>query len=462
MKRAIFFVLALFGLLVSGRSQIKNGGININTINNEMRPVVTEDGLTMYFTVEGGPRNAYADGQDIWTSTKDSSGEWQKATRLPDFVNSQRYNGVYWCSPAGDVLLIRGKYNERTSRTERGFSTIRKGSAGWSAPVGVNVKDYGNVSRGVYNGATMATDESAIIMYFSDEKNSDMNDLWVSVYIKETGAYTSPTRIGISTEDADEISPYIATDDKTLFFSSNREGGLGSYDIWMSKRLDDTWQNWTAPVNIGAPFNTKKWDAYFSVGDSGKIGYVSTNHKHSLPSSLGGGDIAYDTLVAAFRPETRLPMQEAIAIIATTSPDTVYIYDTNYVDKIIPCDPLDTLSEAGLQTEMNKGKILFDFSSATLRSDAYRKLDVIAKLLEKTPGMKIELGGHSDAIGTGKRNLSQSQERAESAKNYLVAKGISPTRILAKGYANQNPIADNKTDAGRQLNRRVDIVVIVD
>ena len=113
-----------------------------------------------------------------------------------------------------------------------------------------------------------------------------------------------------------------------------------------------------------------------------------------------------------------------------------------------------------LKKEFNKGKILFDFGSSTLRPDAYRELDVIAKMMKNNPNMKIELGGHTDAIGIDKRNQKQSEERAKSAKSYLMAKGIEGNRIETKGYSNTKSISDNKTDAGRQLNRRVDITVI--
>jgi outer membrane protein OmpA-like peptidoglycan-associated protein len=80
--------------------------------------------------------------------------------------------------------------------------------------------------------------------------------------------------------------------------------------------------------------------------------------------------------------------------------------------------------------------------------------------MKLNPNMKVELGGHTDAIGISKRNQSQSEERATSAKSYLVAKGIESARVETKGYSNTQPVTDNKSDASRQLNRRVDIKVI--
>jgi outer membrane protein OmpA-like peptidoglycan-associated protein len=454
MKNLLLVLLAIIPFSI--KAQTKNLGPNVNSVHNDFRPVVSSDGSTLYFTVEGNPISKYKDGQDIWMSSKDEMGQWKKAERLPDYINSQRYNGVYSCSNDGRTLLVRGTYRSSDKLSPRGLSLIKRINSVWSMPIPIRIKDYDILSRGIYTGGTISTDRKVLIMYFSDEKNSDINDLWISRYDSINEEYTTPTKLKISEADYDEISPYIGPDNKTLFYSSDRPGGIGNHDIWMVKRLDDTWTNWTEPINIGKPFNTKAWDAYFSIGDNGIMGYVATNNKHSLPSTLGGADIECDTLPQFLRlqiePEiTKLPRVDTILI---------KIHDTAYITKIIPCDPLDTMSNEQLIKELNKGKILFDFGSSVLRSDAYAKLDVISKMMKNNPSMRIELSGHTDAIGVSKRNQSQSEERAESAKAYLISKGIEISRIESKGYSNTQPITDNKTDASRQLNRRVDIRVI--
>jgi outer membrane protein OmpA-like peptidoglycan-associated protein len=112
-----------------------------------------------------------------------------------------------------------------------------------------------------------------------------------------------------------------------------------------------------------------------------------------------------------------------------------------------------------LTKELKKGRILFDYGKSILRSDAFYKLDVMVAILQKNPDMQIELGGHSDSLGNAKGNMKQSIERAQSARGYLLAKGIDDSRIIVKGYGDKKPVATNKTDAGRQLNRRVEIVI---
>jgi outer membrane protein OmpA-like peptidoglycan-associated protein len=167
---------------------------------------------------------------------------------------------------------------------------------------------------------------------------------------------------------------------------------------------------------------------------------------------MGGADIAYVKLPDSLLP---LPIPPAPPVY-----DTIYITVTDTVYQNQLCDPLDALDSAQLASEYNKGRILFDFGSSVLRSDSYRQLDIIVKMMKVNPNMKIELSGHTDAIGVDKRNIAQSEERAISTKLYLMSKGIDPNRINTVGMGNKAPVAPNNTDGGRQLNRRVDMKVV--
>jgi outer membrane protein OmpA-like peptidoglycan-associated protein len=296
-----------------------------------------------------------------------------------------------------------------------------------------------------------------MVMYFTNEINGDMNDLWMSRLNDSTGEYSTPIKLSLSEDDYDEISPYIAPDGKTLYYASDREGGLGSHDIWMTRRVDDTWQNWTIPVNMGEPINSKGWEAYLSIDVFDKAAYVTKNTKYTGRGKMGGADLAYVILPDSLLP---LPVKPKVDTVYIHDTITIYVSDTITLTKTIPCDVLDTMSTEQLQKELVRYKILFDFGSSVLREDAYKKLDIVAKMMRNNPDMKIELGGHTDALGNSTRNQIQSQERAESAKSYLLSKGVPRNRIEAKGYGNKKPITNNKTDADRQINRRVDIKVL--
>jgi OOP family OmpA-OmpF porin len=100
----------------------------------------------------------------------------------------------------------------------------------------------------------------------------------------------------------------------------------------------------------------------------------------------------------------------------------------------------------------------FDFGKATIREHSFASLDQLAELL-KTKGFNLKLAGYTDSRGSAAYNLKLSEDRAEAIKTYLVAKGVDETKIQAQGHGKANPIATNKTDAGRQQNRRVEFSI---
>jgi outer membrane protein OmpA-like peptidoglycan-associated protein len=104
--------------------------------------------------------------------------------------------------------------------------------------------------------------------------------------------------------------------------------------------------------------------------------------------------------------------------------------------------------------------VFFDFSKATLRNESFGDLDRLVKTLNDSPEMKIEIGGHTDNVGTADANLTLSQNRSQSVVDYLVSKGISKNRLVAKGYGMSKPTANNASEEGRQLNRRVEITIL--
>ena len=102
----------------------------------------------------------------------------------------------------------------------------------------------------------------------------------------------------------------------------------------------------------------------------------------------------------------------------------------------------------------------FDFGKSTLRTQSYSTLDDLVDYLKRKPNERIEIGGHTDNIGSDEKNLVLSLERAKSIVAYLIAKGISNDRLVAKGYGAEEPIEDNSTEEGRQKNRRTEVKIL--
>jgi outer membrane protein OmpA-like peptidoglycan-associated protein len=102
----------------------------------------------------------------------------------------------------------------------------------------------------------------------------------------------------------------------------------------------------------------------------------------------------------------------------------------------------------------------FDFGKATLRPQSYAVLDDLIEWLNRKPDGRIEIGGHTDNVGTDAKNKVLSLERAKSVVAYLIGKGIAASRVEAKGYGADEPLEENDTEEGRQKNRRTEVKIL--
>ncbi len=325
-------VLPCAAILMTGsvlaQPQMENLGAKVNSVYHEVRPTVSADGKTLYFVVEGNPKNTHyksdKKAQDVWYSVLDDNGAWSQAVQSGAPINTQRDNAIFWVSPDGNRLLIRGAF-ENGQFTGRGLSLCTKTENGWSAPEKLNINGYSQMSKDLYTGASMSNDGKTLILYFSEEKNSYLNDIYVSRLDEDNQIWSKPRKLGgaINMTDYDEITPFLASDGVTLYFASDRPGGKGDYDIWMTRRTDDTWNNWSDPVNMGDSINSKNWDAYFSVDATGEYGYVSTTR-----NTIGGTDIARTKLSESQKPRSVVMVYGRIFNALTKEPmDAGLFYD---------------------------------------------------------------------------------------------------------------------------------------
>jgi outer membrane protein OmpA-like peptidoglycan-associated protein len=106
-----------------------------------------------------------------------------------------------------------------------------------------------------------------------------------------------------------------------------------------------------------------------------------------------------------------------------------------------------------------KQTVFFEFNKATIKPVSFALLNEVAQAMQDTPSITVEVQGHTDSIGNDAFNLKLSQRRAESVRTYLVKRGVRFERMIAKGYGESVPIADNRTAEGRAQNRRVEFVI---
>ncbi|GAB4048439.1 OmpA family protein [Spirosoma litoris] len=269
-------------------TKVENLGSQVNSEYNEINPMISPDGKTLYYARISHPNNTHGvkGSQDIWYSDLDAaSGKWGPARRMGFPLNKDEYNCAYSITPDGQTMLIKGQYNNGNYET-RGFSLSKKTANGWSPPQKMDIPNYVNMSKGQFDCGFMSADGKVLLMAFSEKKNSKEDDLYVSFRQKD-GSWTKPMELGpeVNTKFT-ETTPFLAPDGATLYFSSNREGGLGSNDIYVCKRVDKTWKHWSKPVNLGPNVNTDGYDAYYTLAASGDYAYLTT-----FKNTLGKGDI---------------------------------------------------------------------------------------------------------------------------------------------------------------------------
>jgi OmpA-OmpF porin, OOP family len=491
--------------------KIENLGFRINSVLPELRPTISADGNLLFFICQNHPENKHYhelnNSQDIWYSMRDTvTGKWTDAVHLGPPFNTAHYNAVYWISPDKNKILLRNAFINGDYFGNGVSMSVFEKDGRWSKPEMLKIKNYLKYDRGFQSGANMSHDGQTLLLYMSEEPKSYMNKIYVC-FLQPDGTWSEPKSVGkkINLPEYNQMTPYMAADGVTLYFSSDRPGGFGKNDIWMSKRLDKTWEKWSEPVNLGEPINSPDWDAFFTMDAGGEYAYLTSGYK-----SLGESDIVRVQLLEKEKPDpvvmvtgnvynakTKEPL--SASLIYETLPDgavagtglsspgdgafqMVLPYDHNYMirakaDHFFAQSEnlnLDSLIKAGFKVihkdlylvPIEVGQIVrlnnvfFDFDKWDLRPESFIELNLVLKMLNDNPAISIELGAHTDSKGSDEYNIKLSHNRAKSCVDYMISKGIDPSRVTWKGYGETVPVSTNDTDEGRQLNRRVEFKIL--
>lgn len=460
----------------------------------ETNPVVSADGNTLYITRKDCPQNIETSKDDIWYSVKDSNGNWTPVQNMGRPINNKDYNFIISISPDNNTMMLGNKYSKDGLNPDgAGVSISKKQTNGWEIPNGLDIKDLKNTNEFV--AYFLTSDNQTLLSAIENPESYGQKDLFVS-FLNNDNTWSKPKNIGnVVNTFENETNPFLASDGKTLYFSSRGHIGYGNHDLFVSKRLDDTWTNWSEPENLGNIINSTSSDLSIFLsakGDKAYIGrsqdiYEITNTVKQDPVVLVKGKV-YDaktkktlgTTIQYNNLKTNTSVGNAISDPTTGSYSIILPYGQNYsfmaekedyyaITQNIDLANLTEYKEIEVDLYLNpieKGEVIrlnnifFDSGKFELLSESFAELNQLFDLLDREKNIKIEIAGHTDDIGSDTNNMILSNNRANAVLNYLIKKGIDASRISAKGYGETKFIAPNTTDEERQQNRRVEFIII--
>lgn len=249
----------------------------INSEAMEVAPLITYDGKQLFFVRQNHPKNLGIQKlQDVWMATWDEN-KWAKPVNFGKPINTDENNAASAVSTNGKTLYLLNVYLPN-GQLKSGISTSKLKNGAWSFPKELKINDRD--PKFYSTGFTVSPNRKVLIVSAYMSNNYENSDLYVS-FLNPDSTWTKPISIGqnINTNFR-EGTPFMAADNRTLYFSSKGHLGYGDADIFMSQRLDETWTNWSEPINLGSEINTSQWDGYFSVIASGQYAYTCTETKN--------------------------------------------------------------------------------------------------------------------------------------------------------------------------------------
>ncbi len=485
---------------------------NVNSEYNDLNALLSPDGKTLYFSRQNHPENSggVKDKEDIWYSELGPDGKWTLAKNAgpalnnayPNFVNS-----VTTATPDGKaVILVLGNQYKDNGKMLSGVSISNNVGGKWTPPKALQIKnDYNYSERAQY---FLSNTQKVLLMSVDREDTKGGRDLYVS-FAQNDSIWSEPLNLGVDVNTAgDESTPFLASDDKTLYFSSNGYSGYGGSDIYITKRLDDTWTKWTEPQNMGSEINSKSDDIFFNIPSTSDYAYFSRAvtpenfdiyrvktplFKNPEPiiivkgklidAKTGkpiGAKIIYERLrdgkevgVTYSDPSTgeyqiHLPGGELYGVraeakdhISGKSKHSIYAISKapgTFVDDV-KLEPIQ-VAEIQENVTITLNNIFFDFDKSVLKPESFPELNRIVTMMNEKPTMQVEIAGHTDSIGSNEYNLNLSQRRAKSVGTYLMEKGITKERISVVFFGETKLIDLTNTKAGHAKNRRVEFKIL--
>lgn len=435
----------------------------VNSKFNESTPVFTRDGNTMYFTrnnMENGEKRADASGMvrlKIYRVTR-SNGEWGEAEELG--FNSDKFSCAHPALSPDDKILV--------------FVSDRPSGMGQSDLYRVTIEEDGSLGEPVSLGEELNTPGRETFpfiseegeLYFASDGHMGLGGLDIFTASLDDGNASGIQNVGTPFNSPyDDFAFLLDPSSRSGFFSSNREGGTGSDDIYRFTILQP--EVLPEPV-VEEPVRRLVLQGNITdIVNGNPLSGIRLKLLHAVErDSLGA---AISDAKGFYRIELPDIRYYELQTASTTHKPLLELFDLE--EKVLRGDTLrldlklTPVQDAKALAQINE--IYFDFDKSDIRPDAAKELDKVVRLmLVDYPEMTIRIESHTDPLGSHQYNDRLSQLRAASTYRYLVSKGVPKERILSfRGFGKRKPLNDcrSKEDCSPEeleRNRRTEMPIV--
>lgn len=403
---------------------------------------------------------------DLVSFERRNNGRWRMATSNQKFssLNTKWPEGSGSFTKDGQVFYFSSCQDENESACSIMVSYLENGN--WTAPVALNayINEPGSENK---QPAISATGDT---LFFSSNRSGGNggSDIWMSLKGLEKESWTPAINMGsVINSPENEISPYFSSVFECLLFASDGHVGYGGYDLYAAKG-----ESFFEPqiYNLGNPFNSTWDDTYFAISDT--VGFLSSNREDHEILNIYSFAVSNERLFLSLliSGESLIDARLASRFRDIQSLDLVTFRVEDYAgydlfEPIRPSKPKpkileDNIAQAGsgVVAEVRFEKLYFDYELNSLRSEARAGLQSLAQQLQGSAFESIDILAFTDSIGSNSGNLRLSERRGKSAKDYLISLGIDEEKINVLPRG-ETPSSGKDHWFKRIFQRRVEIIV---
>ena len=470
----------------------------LNNYSLQYFPVMTADFSAFFFTRRETPGDT--DDEDIFVSRRMSDNTWSYPESVSSVVNTEHLNeGTCTVSADGRMLIFTSCGRPGGQGSCDLYVTYKVGES-WTTP-----QNLGNRVNSSNWESHPALSADGRLLFFSAIRGGGYGkkDIWVSK-LQADGTWGYPQNLGPKVNTAeDELSPFIHVNGQTLYFSSNGHIGMGGFDLFKSE-LEPA--GWGEPQNLGYPLNDRADQSALFITSDGARGYFSKDfnsrsrnarsllYTFELPPSAQADITSTYIFGKVYHADTKRPLGATLELMGLEN-DTLlgqvrsdpitgdylivlnegmeyglfaeskgFLYQSLTFNYTAVPNPkpirLDLyLDPLVVGRSMILKNVFFDTDSYMLRDKSKTELKRAVSLMLDNPTINVEIGGHTDDVGSEAYNQTLSTNRAKAVYDFLIKSGIPENRLRFRGYGESKPSVANDSEENRQLNRRIEFVI---